>query len=49
MDSSIAQQNLFDLKGEFAFFGVFNALKGIIHQFWIYNIFFVPQQKKHFL
>ena len=24
-------------------------LKGIAHQFWIYNIFFVNQQKKHFL
>ena len=23
--------------------------KEIIHQFWIYNIFFVPQQKKHLL
>ena len=28
-------------------YGVF--LKGIIHQFWIYNIFFVPHRKKHFL
>lgn len=27
----------------------FEWLKGIVHQFWIYNIFFVPQQKKHFL
>ena len=24
-------------------------LKGIVRQFWIYNIFFMPQQKKHFL
>ena len=25
-----------------------NRLKGIVHQLRIYNIFFVPQQKKHF-
>ena len=25
------------------------VFKGIVHQFWIYNIFFVPQRKKHFL
>ena len=24
-------------------------LKGTVHQFWIYNIFLVSQQKKHFL
>ena len=24
-------------------------IKGIFHQFWIYRIFFVSQQKKHFL
>ena len=24
-------------------------IKGIVHQFWIYNIFFVPHRKKHFL
>ena len=24
-------------------------VKGIVHQFWIYNIFFVPHRKKHFL
>ena len=26
-----------------------NILKGIFHQFWVYNIFFVPLRKKHFL
>ena len=26
-----------------------DALKGIVHQFWIYNIFFVPNRKKHIL
>ena len=25
------------------------CLKGIVHQLWIYNIFFVSKQKKHFL
>ena len=25
------------------------VIKGIVHQFWIYNIFFVPYRKKHFL
>ena len=26
-----------------------DMFKGIVHQFWIYNIFFVPHRKKHFL
>ena len=28
---------------------IFKIAEGIVHQFWIYNIFFVSQQKKHFL
>jgi len=28
---------------------IFSALKGIVRQFWIYNILFVSQLKKHFL
>ena len=54
-DCSKSNFNIEKTLEEYKFLGlsmtkeVQHSIKGIVHQFWIYNIFFVPHQKKHLL